>query len=83
MMNTIVTEGLVSFKELEQKIFTFVCELGKEMTKIILESYDNELAESRNRKEYRDKGTRDTSIRTVYGDVSYSRRVYRTQNEDG
>lgn len=81
-MNTIVTEGMISFKELEKKIFSYVCELGREITRIILESYDKELAESRNKKIYRDKGTRDTSIKTVYGDVPYSRRVYRTENED-
>ena len=82
-MNTIVAEEMISFKELEQKIFAYVCELGREITRIILESYDKELAESRNKKIYRDKGTRDTSIKTVYGDVPYSRRVYRTENEDG
>ena len=27
MMNTIVDENLISFKELEQKIFNYVCEL--------------------------------------------------------
>ena len=45
MMNTILAENLVSFKELEQKIFAFVCELGREITQIMLESYDKELAE--------------------------------------
>ena len=83
MMNTILAENLVSFKELEQKIFAFVCELGREITQIMLESYDKELAEGRDKKIYRDKGTRDTSIKTVYGEVSYSRRVYRTENEEG
>ncbi len=83
MMNTIVAEGMISFKELEQKIFAYVCELGREITQTILESYDKDLAESRNKKTYRDKGTRDTTIKTVYGDVSYSRRVYKTKTEDG
>ena len=32
---------------------------------------------------YRDKGKRDTSIKTVYGEVEYSRRVYRTEPGDG
>lgn len=73
-MNTILAENLVSFKELEQKIFAFVCELGREITQIMLESYDKELAEGRDKKIYRDKGTRNTSIKTVYGEVSYSRR---------
>lgn len=83
MMNTILAENLVSFKELEKKIFAYVCELGREITQIMLESYDKELAEGRDKKIYRDKGTRDTSIKTVYGEVSYSRRVYRTENEEG
>ena len=82
-MNTIVEENLISFKELEQKVFKYVCELGCEMTRIILESYDKELAASRDTKQYRDKGGRKTSIKTVYGDVEYWRRVYRTNLEDG
>lgn len=42
-MNTILAENLVSFKELEQKIFAYVCELGREITQIMLESYDKSL----------------------------------------
>lgn len=83
MMKTIVEEKLVSFKELEEKIFKYVCELGCEITRIILESYDEELAASRDTAQYRDKGGRKTSIKTVYGEVEYSRRVYRTNLEDG
>lgn len=82
-MNTIVNENLISFKELEQNIFSYVCELGREMTKTLLESYDKQLAESRNKAVYRDKGNRQTSIKTVYGTVEYSRKVYRTVNEEG
>ena len=82
-MSTIVMEKLITFKELEQKIFKYVCELGCEITRIILESYDDELAASRDSKQYRDKGGRKTSIKTVYGDVEYMRRVYRTTLENG
>lgn len=82
-MKTIVEEKLVSFKTLEQKIFAYVCELGCEITKIILESYDDELAASRDTKQYRDKGGRKTSIKTVYGEVEYWRRVYRTTLDNG
>lgn len=35
MMNTIVDENLISFKELEQKIFNYVCELGREITDVV------------------------------------------------
>lgn len=83
MMNLIVEENLVSFKEMEQKIFAYVCELGREITQIMLEAYDKELAEGRDKKVYRSKGSRRTTIKTVYGEVEYSRRVYRTQTEDG
>ena len=82
-MNTIVNEELVSFKELEQKIYSYVCELAREITKQMLESYDEELARSRDKKVYRGKGKRNTSIKTVYGEVEYSRNVYRTETEDG
>ena len=82
-MNLIVKESQVSFKALEQKIFDYVCELGREITKIMLESYDKELAEGRDKKHYRCKGKRKTTIKTVYGEVEYSRCVYRTRTEDG
>lgn len=83
MMNSIVEEKLVSFKELEQKIFSYVCELGREITRIMLESYDKELAEGRDKKAYRGKGSRKTTIKTVYGEVEYRRRVYQTKTEEG
>lgn len=83
MMNTIVNEKLVSFKELEKKIYSYVCELVREITQQMLESYDEELAKSRDKKVYRGKGKRKTSIKTIYGEVEYSRNVYRTETEDG
>ena len=82
-MKSIVEEKLVSFKELEQKIFAYACELAREITRIMLESYDGELAEGRDKSRYRDKGQRTTTIKTVYGEVDYQRRVYRTELEDG
>lgn len=83
MMDTIVNEELISFKTLEQKIFAYVCEMGRQITRIMLEAYDKELAEGRDKKAYRGKGSRKTTIKTVYGEVEYSRRVYRTETEDG
>ena len=83
MMKSIVEEKLVSFKSLEQKIFAYVCELGRELTRIMLENYDVELSEERDRSRYRDKGKRSTTIKTVYGEVTYARRVYQTKLENG
>ena len=65
-MKTIVDENLISFKVLEQKIFDYVCELGRLITQQVLENYDKELAQSRDKKLYRGKGKRKTSIKTAY-----------------
>ena len=82
-MKLIVDENLLSFKVLEQKIFDYVCELGCQITQQILEAYDTELAESRDKKHYRGKGKRKTCIKTVYGEVEYKRTVYRPKTEQG
>lgn len=65
-MINILDEKEISFKELDQKIFQYVCELGCEITKMILERYDDELSGKRDKEKYRDKGKRKTSIKTVY-----------------
>ena len=82
-MNPIVEEKLESFKTLEQKIFQFSCGIAQEMTKNILEGWDAGLAEGRDKKKYRDKGTRQTTIKTVYGEVTYRRHVYQTDTVEG
>lgn len=76
-MNTILQEKVISFKEFEQKIFSSICEIGRNITSEALARYDQELANNRNISEYRDKGGRKTSIKTVYGLVEYSHRVYK------
>ena len=42
MMKSIVEEKLVSFKTLEQKVFAYVCELGRMITQIILNAGDSD-----------------------------------------
>lgn len=78
-----IKENAVSFKVFEKKIFEFVCLLAREYTKEALESYDDELSENRDKKKYRNKGKRKTSVKTIYGEVEYERRVYQTKLEDG
>ena len=51
-MKSIVDENLVSFKVLEQKIFDYVCELGRLITQQVLENYDKELAQGRDKKNF-------------------------------
>ena len=83
MMNTIVNEKVIPFKELEKKVFDYVCEMGQMIIQTILESYDELLQESRNKKDLRCKGTRQTTIKTIMGEVEYSRNVYETKDEAG
>jgi hypothetical protein len=83
MMNTIVNEKVIPFKELEKKVFNYVCEMGQMIIQTILESYDEQLRESRNKKDLRCKGTRQTTIKTILGEVEYSRNVYQTKDETG
>ena len=52
------------------------------ITQIILENYDDELAKERDTKSYRDKGKRETSIKTVYGSNLFSESLS-TEQEDG
>ena len=83
MMNSMVDEKNVTFKDIEKEIFKIICEAGRTLTQEILEKYDQHLHETRNREEYRDKGRRRSTIKTVYGEVSYERHVYQTHDEYG
>lgn len=83
MMKSMITENGVTFKELEKNIFTWVCQIGQQFTKEFLERYDKMLMQERDRNRYRHKGTRQTTIKTVYGEVTYSRVVYEVTEEDG
>ena len=83
MMETMIKQDGISFKELEQEIFRKICEAGRQITVKILEEYDQYLMKSRDRKTYRNKGKRQTTIKTVYGEVTYSRTVYEITDEYG
>lgn len=48
-----------------------------------LEALDDALAETRDRKRYRNKGKRPTVLKTIMGEVEFSRRVYETIDEVG
>ena len=83
MMNSMIKENGVTFKELEQNIYAWVCQIGREFTKEFLERYDRMLMEDRDKKKYRNKGARQTTVKTVYGEVTYQRIVYEVTGEDG
>ena len=82
-MDTMIKENGVTFKDLEKNIFRWICQIGQEFTKEFLERYDQQLMKQRDKNYYRHKGLRQTTIKTVYGEVTYQRAIYETFNEDG
>ena len=83
MMDTILEEKNLTFKGLEKIIFQYICQLAQQVTVDLLEKLDEELRKNRDRKVYRHKGKKKTTIKTVYGEVTFSRRVYETLDENG
>ena len=82
MFEQIIPSNEIKFNELEKKIFKFVCFFGCLIIKLLLESYDKKLMDGRDKKKYRHKGLRETSVNTVMGDVRYKRAMYEI-NEEG
>ena len=79
----ILNKDKVTFKDIEQEIYDAHCRMAREDTIKILNLLDEELHDAREKSEYRDKGLRQTTIKTVYGEVEYSRHVYMTKTEKG
>lgn len=79
----ILNKDKVTFKDLEQLIYEIKCQEARELTASILNAIDDRLHQDRDKGEYRDKGLRKTTIKTVYGEVEYVRHIYLTRNEDG
>lgn len=82
-MSSMIKENGVTFKQLEKNIFKWICEIGQNFTKEFLERYDQILMQERDKSKYRHKGLRQTTVKTVYGEVTYHRAVYEVTEEDG
>ena len=78
-----LNENGLTFKDFEKKTFEMICELGREYTREFLERYDIYLMQTRDKSAYRYKIKRKTTVKTVYGEVEYKRRIYRVTREDG
>ena len=81
MFEQIITSNEIKFNELEKKVFKFVCFFGCLIIKLLLESYDKKLMNNRDKKKYRHKGLRVTSVNTVMGEVKYKRVMYQVHEE--
>lgn len=80
-MSNINTEKQIKFNELEKQIYKLVCELGCNILKQILEEQDKSIMKNRNKKEYRHKGYKTNTIKTVMGEVEYKRAIYKKDKD--
>lgn len=83
MINSIVKEKEISFNRLEKEIYKAACKMACDFLSSILETIDNEISQKRDKKEYRNKGKRKTTLKTLMGEVTFSHRVYEHINEEG
>lgn len=83
MMDSMIMDKRLTFKELEQKIFHETCATACIIMRKMLEDYDECLRVGRDKTAYRNKGRRTTTVKTVFGEVTFCRTVYQTENEDG
>ena len=83
MFKDIVTKKELKFKELEEEFFKLACNITNAMMKDVLEKYDTELMESRDKNRFRHKGKEKTCIKTKTGVIEYERVKYSEHKEDG
>jgi len=76
-------EREINFNDLEKEIFKIGCEFAQELLKSVLIAMDQDIQKCRDKKRYRHKGLRETSLKTLMGDVSYRRAVYEEILESG
>lgn len=65
-----------NFGDLEREIFDIALSVGRQIMQQALEKLDDELLADRDVNRYRNKGFRQTCIKTKLGAVEYKRRVY-------
>ena len=81
MFEKIITSKELKFNDLEKKVYRFVCFIGCLIIKLILESYDRKIMQSRDKEKYRHKGLRETSVNTIMGEIKYKRAMYEIRKE--
>ncbi|NCB85782.1 MAG: ISLre2 family transposase [Bacteroidia bacterium] len=83
MMETMLSKKGLNFNALEKEIFKIGCEVAAALMTQALTQMDKHLEKNRDRKIYRHKGTRTTTLKTLMGEVIYDRVVYETKLESG
>ncbi|MGE4283676.1 MAG: UPF0236 family transposase-like protein [Clostridia bacterium] len=83
MIDIIVNEKELSFNRLEKEIYTATCKTACNALSYILEEMDKKLAVERDKSECRHKRRRKTTIKTLMGEVTFSRAIYRHLDDEG
>lgn len=83
MLDKMISINDLEFNNLEKKIYDIGCEYARTLMKEILMRIDDEISKSRNKEIYRHKGKRETTIKTLMGEVEFGRAVYKTKGENG
>lgn len=78
----ILTENEINIKSLEKYFYDCGCRLAAEAFANYLQSLDGELMKSRDKELLRHKGHRKTCIKTLMGEVEYSRAVYQVMDNE-
>ena len=76
-----LTEIAVDFKAFEQSFFKELCKQGCLFIQEMLEEKDRELMANRDTGRYRHLGKRTTVLKTIMGEVSFTRRYYRDKTD--
>lgn len=83
MIDIIVNENELSFNRLEKEIYAAACKMACNVLSYILEKMDKKIAQERDKSKYRHKGVRKTTLKTLMGEVTFRRTVYKYINDEG
>jgi len=72
----ILTETVVRFNEIERLAHRIAIDYGRTIISSILEELDETLRESRDKTKYTNRGKKRTVIKTILGEIPYSRTLY-------
>lgn len=82
LLNTLPINAL-NFNDLERIIYQIGCEFAQALLKETLEAVDKQLMKDRDRLEYRHKGLKGTTLKTLMGEVGFKRAVYHCKSSEG
>jgi len=74
---TTISEGVLDFKTIERNLFDTMCRVACEELAKILGWFDLSIKGVRDKDEYRLKDNRTTTVKTIFGEVKFSRGYYK------